>query len=102
MELEIDALPGVVESAIIGLPHPDLGASIHAVLQMRPGAESAGLAAAMPGFLAENLARPKHPESYEFSQEAVRDDAGKVRRTMLRDERIRWLDEGREFRTRPA
>lgn len=102
VEAALLAHPDIESCAVIGLPHPDLGASIHAVLQLRPGAEGTGLAAAMPGFLADSLAKPKHPESYEFAQEAVRDDAGKVRRTMLRDERIRWLAEGREFRTQPS
>jgi bile acid-coenzyme A ligase len=87
---------------VVGLPHPDLGASIHAVLQLRHGADGAELVSAMPGFLADILGKPKHPESYEFLAEPVRDDAGKVRRTMLRDERIRWAEEGVAFQTRPV
>jgi len=38
------------------------------------------------------------PESYEFTNDYLRDDAGKVRRSALREERIKWLDAGREFR----
>jgi bile acid-coenzyme A ligase len=40
-------------------------------------------------FLAERLVRYKLPRSYEFVAEALRDDAGKVRRSALRDERVR-------------
>ena len=90
--------PDIASCAVIGLPHPDLGSTIHAVAQMRDGADADKVIASMPGHLADLLSRQKHPESYEVSTEAVRDDAGKVRRTLLRAERIKWLEEGREFR----
>ncbi len=38
-------------------------------------------------FLAERLVRYKIPRTFEYTSEAVRDDAGKVRRSALRDER---------------
>ena len=38
IELAIDALPGVVESAVIGLPHPDLGEAVTAVIVAEAGA----------------------------------------------------------------
>ncbi|MFV0281091.1 MAG: AMP-binding protein [Rhodoblastus sp.] len=98
IEAALMAHPDIASCAVVGLPHPDLGSSIHAVLQLRDGADANALVAALPKFLDNLLSRPKHPESYEISDEAVRDDAGKVRRTMLRDERARWLEEGREFR----
>jgi acyl-CoA synthetase (AMP-forming)/AMP-acid ligase II len=41
---------------------------------------------------------PQVPESYEFTDDYLRDDAGKVRRSALRDERLAWLREGRPFR----
>jgi bile acid-coenzyme A ligase len=49
-------------------------------------------------FLTERIARYKVPESYEFTENCLRDDAGKVRRSALRVERITWLREGRAFR----
>jgi bile acid-coenzyme A ligase len=101
VEAALLAHPEVVSCAVVGLPHPDLGASIHAVLQLREGADGAAVIAAMPTHLAELLSRPKHPESYEISEETVRDDSGKVRRTLLRDARIKWLEEGRAFRLFP-
>jgi bile acid-coenzyme A ligase len=38
--------------------------------------------------MAKSLVTYKQPRSYEFVSFALRDDAGKVRRTQLRDERI--------------
>ena len=55
----------------------------------------------MGGFLADQLSRYKHPESYEIVSIGPRDDSGKVRRTLLRDERASWLKEGRDFRIVP-
>ena len=98
IEAALIAHPDIASCAVVGLPHPDLGASLHAVLQVRDGADADTVVASLPGFLKDILSRPKHPESYEISSEAVRDDAGKVRRTRLRDERVRWIAEGREFR----
>ncbi len=56
----------------------------------------------MGGFLADRLSRYKHPESFEIVGVSPRDDAGKVRRTLLRDERAAWLKEGRAFRIMPS
>ncbi|MDE2361576.1 MAG: AMP-binding protein [Hyphomicrobiales bacterium] len=94
--------PDVGSCAVVGLPHPDLGSSIHAVLQVREGADADTVVQSMPGHLADLVSKSKHPESYEVTSEPVRDDAGKVRRTMLRDERARWMKEGREFRMMAA
>jgi bile acid-coenzyme A ligase len=56
----------------------------------------------MAGFLADQLSRYKHPESFEIVSVGLRDDSGKVRRTLLRDERAAWLQENRPFRILPA
>ena len=56
----------------------------------------------MGGFLADQLSRYKHPESFEIVDVSPRDDAGKVRRTLLRDQRAAWLKEGRAFRIMPS
>ncbi len=37
VEAEIDALPGVLETAVIGLPHPDFGEGVTAVVVLKPG-----------------------------------------------------------------
>jgi len=45
-------------------------------------------------FLADQLSRYKHPESYEIVDVSPRDDSGKVRRTLLRDETRRLAERG--------
>ena len=83
IEAAIDEHPDVVSCAAIGLPDDDLGNRIHAVVQV-----SAPITAdEMSMFLADRLVRYKIPRSYDFTTEVVRDDAGKVRRSALRDER---------------
>lgn len=52
--------------------------------------------------MAPLLAQPKHPETYEITHEPVRDDAGKVRRTMLRTERMIWMDRAYVFLDKSA
>jgi bile acid-coenzyme A ligase len=56
----------------------------------------------MGDFLADRLSRYKHPESFEAVAFGLRDDSGKVRRTLLRDERAAWLNENRTFQIVPA
>ena len=56
----------------------------------------------MARFLADQLSRYKHPESFEVVRVGLRDDSGKVRRTLLRDERAGWLQENRDFRIMPS
>ena len=75
--------PDVVSSAVIGLPDEDLGNKIHAVVQVsKPVSEDD-----LRTFLGERLVRYKVPRTFEFTTEPVRDDAGKVRRSALRDTR---------------
>jgi bile acid-coenzyme A ligase len=45
----------------------------------------------------QRLAKYKWPVSYELSDTPLRDDAGKVRRTALKAERVAWMEEGRAF-----
>ncbi|GGC63786.1 AMP-binding protein [Chelatococcus reniformis] len=101
VEAALMAHPDITTCAVVGLPDPDLGARIHAIVQLADGQDADTVLGSLPEFLASRIGRPKHPESYELATDAVRDDAGKVRRTALRDERIRWLEDGREFRLRP-
>lgn len=75
--------PLVVSSAVIGLPDEDLGNRVHAMVQV----SGAITDDEMHTFLAERLVRYKIPRTFEFVDHAVRDDAGKVRRSALRDER---------------
>ena len=79
--LEHDA---VLDACVVGLPDDELGAVPHALVLARPGA---GVDELGP-WLAERLAPHKRPRSFEVVTEALRDDAGKVRRAQLRRERV--------------
>lgn len=84
VEAAIDAHPKVASSAVIGLPDEDLGQRVHAIVHAaEPVTEDELLE-----HLAEQLVRYKIPRSIEFVDEHLRDDAGKVRRSALREARI--------------
>jgi bile acid-coenzyme A ligase len=85
VEAAIDAFPGVRSSAVIGLPDEDMGARLHAVIDRPDGPADPK---AMEAHLAERLVRYKVPKSFEYVDEPVRDDAGKVRRKALREARL--------------
>ncbi len=85
IEAALDEHPLVASSAVIGLPHEELGNQIHAIIQPRDGLDLDDL----HRHLAERLVIYKRPRSFEMVDENVRDDAGKVRRTALRDARIK-------------
>src|SRR5262245_23072036 len=85
VEAAIDAFPGVRSSAVIGLPHVDLGNSIHAIVDAPGGSVTKE---ALLAHLDTRLVRYKIPRTIEFVSEPLRDDAGKVRRKQLRDERL--------------
>ena len=84
VEAAIDEHPLVQSSAVIGLPDEDLGNRIHAIVQAREGLD----AEALEKHLSERLVIYKRPRSIEFVDEPLRDDAGKVRRSALREARI--------------
>jgi bile acid-coenzyme A ligase len=76
--------PDVRSCAVIGLPDDDLGHTVHAIVE----ADEATLPRErLLAFVGERLARYKVPRSIEYTDEAIRDDAGKVRRAALRAER---------------
>jgi len=87
VEQVIDSLPGVLCSAVIGLPDPDLGNRLHAIVELQPGAEAPEEQDFLAG-LHERLLGFKRPRSAEFTHERIRDDAGKVRRSALREARL--------------
>ncbi|HEY2068943.1 MAG TPA: AMP-binding protein [Rhizomicrobium sp.] len=84
VEAAIDEHPLVQSSCVIGIPDDDLGNRVHAIVQPREGLTEAALDA----HLADRLVRYKRPRSIEFVTEPLRDDAGKVRRSQLRAERM--------------
>ncbi len=83
VESEIDAIPGVVESAVIGLPHPDFGEGVTAVVVRAAGASLDEKA--IRDALKDRLARYKQPKRVLFVDDLPRNTMGKVQKNLLRD-----------------
>jgi len=84
IESEIDSLPGVIESAVIGCPHPDFGEGVTAVVVRKPGAqidEKAIIAELEP-----RLAKFKLPKRVIFVDDLPRNTMGKVQKNLLREQ----------------
>jgi malonyl-CoA/methylmalonyl-CoA synthetase len=83
IESEIDAVPGVIESAVIGLPHPDFGEGVTAVVVSDKKArldEKQVFAA-----IENRLAKFKLPKRVIFVDDLPRNTMGKVQKNILRD-----------------
>jgi malonyl-CoA/methylmalonyl-CoA synthetase len=83
IELVIDALPGVVESAVVGVPHPDFGESVTAVVVKQKGA--ALDEAAVVAHVKSQIAGFKVPKRVVFVDDLPRNAMGKVQKNLLRD-----------------
>lgn len=82
VEVEIDALPGVVESAVIGLPHADFGEGVTALVVAGADApDEASIIAALEG----RLAKYKCPKRVLFVPDLPRNTMGKVQKNLLRE-----------------
>lgn len=83
IEAEIDAIPGVVESAVIGVPHADFGEGVTAVVVLENGAtlDEAKIIAAIK----DRLAAFKIPKRVMFVDAFPRNTMGKVQKNILRD-----------------
>lgn len=84
VEGALEEHPLVMSACVVGLPHDDLGDAPHAIVQAVGEVTDGELAA----FLRTRLAPYKVPRSFERTDQALRDDAGKVRRSALRAERV--------------
>jgi bile acid-coenzyme A ligase len=84
VEAALSEHPRVLSSAVIGLPDDDLGNTVHAIVQLNGPLGDDELRA----HLRERLAPYKLPRTFERTDEPLRDDAGKVRRSALRAARL--------------
>ena len=83
VENEIDAIEGVVESAVIGVPHPDFGEGVVAVVVKAPA--SALSEADLLQSLNSRLAKFKQPRRVFFVEDLPRNTMGKVQKNRLRE-----------------
>jgi bile acid-coenzyme A ligase len=88
VEAALTEHPAIQTAIVIGLPHEDLGSVPHAIVQLEHGAETPS-SDDLSRFVGERLVRYKIPRSFEFTDEPLRDEAGKVRRSRLLAERIK-------------
>jgi malonyl-CoA/methylmalonyl-CoA synthetase len=83
VESEIDALPGVIESAVIGVPHTDFGEGVTAVVvkDKKAALDETAVMQALDG----RLAKFKMPKKVIFVEDLPRNTMGKVQKNILRD-----------------
>ena len=84
VESEIDAMDGILESAVIGAPHPDFGEGVVAVAVRQPGSSISEdeIIAGLTG----RLAKFKQPKRVFFVKELPRNTMGKVQKNLLREQ----------------
>jgi malonyl-CoA/methylmalonyl-CoA synthetase len=84
VELHLNELPGVLESAVIGLPHADFGEAVTALVVPQPGAQP--VEAALSAAMRARLAAFKCPKRILFVPELPRNAMGKVQKKVLREQ----------------
>jgi malonyl-CoA/methylmalonyl-CoA synthetase len=82
VETELDNMPGVAESAVVGVPHPDFGEGVLAVVVALPGVTLDG--PALIAQLKQQLAGYKVPKRIVQADELPRNAMGKVQKNLLR------------------
>jgi malonyl-CoA/methylmalonyl-CoA synthetase len=85
VEMAIDKLPGVRESAVIGLSHEDFGESVTAILVTEENEQSLDPDIII-SLLKENLANFKVPKQIHFVSDLPRNTMGKVQKNILREQ----------------
>ena len=83
VEAVIEGLPGVAECAVIGVPHPDFGEGVVAVIAPKPGAHLDERS--IQGALANELAKYKQPKRVIVTSDIPRNAMGKVQKKDLRE-----------------
>jgi len=83
IEAAIDAIEGVAESAVVGLPHPDFGEGVAAVVACKPGVSLDAEDIIQP--LGSRLAKFKQPKHVFFVDVLPRNAMGKIQKKDLRE-----------------
>jgi malonyl-CoA/methylmalonyl-CoA synthetase len=89
VEMLLDDQPGVLESAVIGLPHPDFGEAVFAVLTPQKGVVLD--AQAVLAGIRDRLARFKQPKAAVVLADLPRNTMGKVQKNLLRAQYAGWF-----------
>ena len=84
IELLIDDVDGVLESAVVAAPHPDFGEAVVAVVV--PEADGSVDVASVEAATSAGLARFKQPKHIELAPELPRNTMGKVQKNVLREQ----------------
>ncbi len=84
IEALINDMAGVAESAVVGVPHPDFGEAVVAVVVPRPGAQID--AAAMVADIKSRIANFKVPKRLFVVPDLPRNAMGKVQKNLLREQ----------------
>ena len=84
IEMALDQMDGVAESAVIGVPHPDFGEAVVAVVIRRAGFPQL-TEQSLLGQLKVVLANYKVPKRIFFADDLPRNALGKVRKNLLRE-----------------
>jgi len=79
----LNEMPGVAESAVIGVPHPDFGEGVVAIVVAKPGAKVEG--PPLIGALKAQIANFKVPKHLLVVDELPRNTMGKVQKNVLRE-----------------
>lgn len=86
VEAVISQHPDVRDVAVIGIKDDDLGRRVHAIIEPMPGSKLRDTLA-LADWCSESLVRYKVPRSFEWVDALPRNEAGKIRRKALREER---------------
>jgi long-chain acyl-CoA synthetase len=93
IEAELHKMPGVADCAIFGIPDPEYGEALCAIVQPQPNASVT--ANDVRSYLRTRLAGYKVPKMVEFQNDLPREDSGKIFKRKLREPY--WADAGRKI-----